>query len=997
MKMNRFTVKITGLVLALSFLFVISACSDIDSGEAPGNGTYLVLAPNGVSFDARSVEPDEKYIVANFTNITLTATKSGGTKQTLASSIGNLEALYAKQFLLEGGAGSYSLELNGTLDKVIFSQLLENVVIEESTTNAISFTLVPTGSKDTNDFGDNGGISVTLKFNKTNVSSIHATLLNLDENTITEEKTITSGYFSSGVYTYKKNASYINVKDYYTSLYTEGSVTPGNYRLTFDFLTDNKLLINSFSYIVHVVKGLNSMLTQEIDLNQIYSITYTKNGGSLAEGEVEIAKYTRLNEVILPRLTRDNYTFIGWYDNSSFEGEPVTKIEKGSTENKTFYARFVSSALYVNAVNGDDSHDGSSGSSTKALQTLGAALNKMALTADGKKLDYTIYLTGTFTGEQTIADPSDSALPAASITLAGYSGVDSVTGEPKDVLDGNFGDDECGSTLSVETTVPVIIKNLKITGGKATSDETNGRRQGGGIYVSSGKVTASSGLLITGNTAVSGGGVYIAPGATFEMTGGMISGNETTKGDDGMPGPGSGVYVALNDRTIPKKYGTFIMSGSAVVESNNEVYLTIGTHITVGGSLSGANPVAKITPSSLGNGTQVLALAEDSGTTPAAEFGKFSLGSEIWGIDADGEVKYLPKEIYVAAIALDAVVDGTQENPVGSIDSAVNLMCDPDADYTIYVSGVLNSLDEDNNIVPYGYDISGEIAAKSITLTGATAPDGEGIPQDVIDCGASQGDDSYTTLTIRTEVPVTITNLKITNGGTNLIVGGVNSGSPVNADVTLGENALITGTVSDNDGYPNGHGVLVSSGKFTLAGGSIKDNDGNVGGGVKVEAGKFIMTGGEISGNSSASYGGGVYIAAGAEFMMTGGNLSENYVADGDFGGAVYVEAESSFKLGGSLAIPAGDDNKNDIYLCYPSCINITGDLDGDFAAVITPDKYVEGNSILAKEGSVEFQAECQCFTITPQTTDGNGQALTEAKVWYLTKDGKLTETAPTD
>ncbi len=29
--------------------------------------------------------------------------------------------------------------------------------------------------------------------------------------------------------------------------------------------------------------------------------------------------------------------------------------------------------------------------------------------------------------------------------------------------------------------------------------------------------------------------------------------------------------------------------------------------------------------------------------------------------------------------------------------------------------------------------------------------------------------------------------------------------------------------------------------------------------------------------------------------------------------------------------------------------------------------------------------------------TDGNGQALTEAKVWYLAKDGKLTETAPTD
>ena len=83
MKMNRFTAKISGLVLALSFLFVISACSDLDSGEAPGNGTYLVLAPNGVSFDARSVEPDANYMMANFKDITLTATKSDGTKKTL--------------------------------------------------------------------------------------------------------------------------------------------------------------------------------------------------------------------------------------------------------------------------------------------------------------------------------------------------------------------------------------------------------------------------------------------------------------------------------------------------------------------------------------------------------------------------------------------------------------------------------------------------------------------------------------------------------------------------------------------------------------------------------------------------------------------------------------------------------------------------------------------------------------------------------------------------
>ena len=651
MKMNGFTAKISGLTLALSFLFVISACSDIDSGEAPGNGTYLVLAPNGVSFDARSVEPDANYMMANFKDITLTATKSGGTKKTLASSIGSLEALYAKQFLLEGGAGTYSFELKGSLDNVYFSQLRENIDIEESKTNTISFTLSPTGSKDVSDFGDNGGLSVDLKFSKTNVKSIYVTLLNLDTNQIKEERTISSSYFTSSGYTYKKNASYPN---YYTELYTEGSIDPGTYRLTFDFLTDNKLLINSFSYIVHVVKGLNSIVTQEIDLNQVYSISYTKNGGSLAEGEVEIAKYTRLNEVILPRLARDNYTFIGWYDNSSFEGEPVTKIEKGSTGNKSFYARFVSSVLYVNAANGDDSHDGSSGSSTKALQTLGAALNKMALTADGKKLDYTIYLTGTFTGEQTIADISATeTLPASSITLAGYSGVDS-DGVPKDVLDGGFTESSKGSTLTISTTVPVIIKNLKITGGYAEEGKGGGitLSQGTSLTLESGEISGNSGVSSSAAVYVSasstkgavftmnggticnntGNGVCVHDGskpASFNMTGGSITGNTGY----GVWLPASGGY-----------YAPFSMSGSALVTADNIV--EVPNRIIVAGLLTGDSPVVTIKPSSYSE-SKIVYLADGLTDTSilASASEKIAVapeGDAPWVVDSNGNLKKIP-------------------------------------------------------------------------------------------------------------------------------------------------------------------------------------------------------------------------------------------------------------------------------------------------------------------------------------------------------------------
>ncbi|MBR4463860.1 MAG: BspA family leucine-rich repeat surface protein, partial [Treponema sp.] len=523
--------------------------------------------------------------------------------------------------------------------------------IEESKTNTISFTLSPTGSKDVSDFGDNGGLSVDLKFSKTNVKSIYVTLLNLDTNQIKEERTISSSYFTSSGYTYKKNASYPN---YYTELYTEGSIDPGTYRLTFDFLTDNKLLINSFSYIVHVVKGLNSIVTQEIDLNQVYSISYTKNGGSLAEGEVEIAKYTRLNEVILPRLARDNYTFIGWYDNSSFEGEPVTKIEKGSTGNKSFYARFVSSVLYVNAANGDDSHDGSSGSSTKALQTLGAALNKMALTADGKKLDYTIYLTGTFTGEQTIADISATeTLPASSITLAGYSGVDS-DGVPKDVLDGGFTESSKGSTLTISTTVPVIIKNLKITGGYAEEGKGGGitLSQGTSLTLESGEISGNSGVSSSAAVYVSasstkgavftmnggticnntGNGVCVHDGskpASFNMTGGSITGNTGY----GVWLPASGGY-----------YAPFSMSGSALVTADNIV--EVPNRIIVAGLLTGDSPVVTIKPSSYSE-SKIVYLADGLTDTSilASASEKIAVapqGDAPWVVDSNGNLKAIP-------------------------------------------------------------------------------------------------------------------------------------------------------------------------------------------------------------------------------------------------------------------------------------------------------------------------------------------------------------------
>lgn len=70
-----------------------------------------------------------------------------------------------------------------------------------------------------------------------------------------------------------------------------------------------------------------------------YSITYNLNNGTQASGA--ITTYTiETSTFNLPIPTRTNYAFVGWYDNSSFTGNRITQIAKGSYENKTYYAKW---------------------------------------------------------------------------------------------------------------------------------------------------------------------------------------------------------------------------------------------------------------------------------------------------------------------------------------------------------------------------------------------------------------------------------------------------------------------------------------------------------------------------------------------------------------------------------------------------------------------------------------------------------------------------------
>ena len=69
-----------------------------------------------------------------------------------------------------------------------------------------------------------------------------------------------------------------------------------------------------------------------------YTIEYIENGGAeIPDGSYTIDDFVRLNSV----PERENYIFMGWYDNEQLSGEPVTQIDRGSTGNRTYYAKWV--------------------------------------------------------------------------------------------------------------------------------------------------------------------------------------------------------------------------------------------------------------------------------------------------------------------------------------------------------------------------------------------------------------------------------------------------------------------------------------------------------------------------------------------------------------------------------------------------------------------------------------------------------------------------------
>ena len=102
---------ITAFIFVTCILFAFPSCTNIFKDELEkktDDNTYLIISNDDVSIKDRSIEPTKKYMEENLKNIFLYATKAGGTRKTLLSSVNNLTTVYNKQLLLDDGAGTYT-------------------------------------------------------------------------------------------------------------------------------------------------------------------------------------------------------------------------------------------------------------------------------------------------------------------------------------------------------------------------------------------------------------------------------------------------------------------------------------------------------------------------------------------------------------------------------------------------------------------------------------------------------------------------------------------------------------------------------------------------------------------------------------------------------------------------------------------------------------------------------------------------------------------------
>lgn len=587
MKNLKNTLKITSIFILLAATL---SCSNIFSknlSQSEPNKTILKVNVQDSSVERTVFPSNDVSILSDFT---VTCERSGFTSKTKTAA--DSQALNALVFEFEDGEeGSWDISIegsykigSGTSEQTLTFSDTKTVNVQKNMLNSVTFALK-------NSDYSYGGLNITVNFADT-TAAVSTVFLALQTQIMSgqpldqKEYTIFDTTANGKSFTYSRDIS--------DALERLGE---GTYNLNLVFLAEDNSLLNYLSIGVRIVNGLTTSKTLNIAVNQIYDAEYEFYAGgtklNVAAGQtfpegVEIdgtgvlpLRYSTQG-IDLPGLKLQDYGFDGWYDDPT-GGNLVTKLAgfPASGTSKKVYARFFKPELIV-------SSDSSVNPDYTTIDDALKYIRSFAQSHNSYTIDWVIKVRGTLSGCQTV-DNMVIDSNASSITIEGYNTPEAGS-DPSDTIDAVLSEPtKYGVALSVTASTPVILKNIKITGGN--NDNSDSYTKGGGIYIGPGTdVTLGEGVLIIGNSAPEGSGIY-----------------------------------ATDD---------FTMGGSAFVASDNDIYLKKDSYgiktITISNSLTKANTSnkIKITPGAYQNDAPLMYVDYNLSFTPAqtaAEFEKFEV------------------------------------------------------------------------------------------------------------------------------------------------------------------------------------------------------------------------------------------------------------------------------------------------------------------------------------------------------------------------------------
>lgn len=169
-----------------------------------------------------------------------------------------------------------------------------------------------------------------------------------------------------------------------------------------------------------------------------------------------------------------------------------------------------------------------------------------------------------------------------------------------------------------------------------------------------------------------------------------------------------------------------------------------------------------------------------------------------------------------------------------------------------------------------------------------------------------------------------------------------------------------TAAVTGGRIYANAASGIVNKSTLNLSGGEIYSNTAENGGGI-LNSGTLTKSGGSVTGNRASNVGGGICILPGGRMNLSGGTVKSNTAKAGK---GVYHNG-AAMNMSGNGAV----STENDVFLCAGKFVSVTGKLNAQPAAVLTPSNYANGRK--AAECLYDKKMGSTCFQKFNLTANG--------------------------